>query len=192
MRDSQFYQFLFDTFANMSAVTKPGSAIYICHADSEGLNFRKAMMDAGFLFKQCIIWNKNTMVLGRQDYQWKHEPILYGWKEGAAHYFTDDRDHTTVWDFDKPARSEEHPTMKPIALILNALTNSSRREAVVLDTFAGSGSTLMACDKADRKCYSMELDPKYVDVIRKRFAKAYDVTEEWATFTPALQNAPAV
>lgn len=187
-KDSEaFYDFLYLAFSNLNAVTKDGSPIYICHADSEGFNFRKAMMESGWTMKQCIIWNKNTMVMGRQDYQWKHEPILYGWKEGAAHYFVNDRNLTTVWEFDKPSASKEHPTMKPIALVRYALTNSSKREALVLDTFGGSGSTLMAADEVDRTCYTMELDPKYVDVIRKRYAIKQDRADDWEAFTPSVE-----
>lgn len=180
-----FYDFLYLAFSNLNAATKPGSAIYICHADSEGLNFRKAMVESGWLIKQCIIWNKNQMVMGRQDYQWKHEPILYGWKEGASHYFVKDRNLTTVWDIDKPSASAEHPTMKPIKLVQTALLNSSMREAYVLDTFGGSGSTLIACEEIDRICYTMELDPKYCDVIRKRYAAAQK-QEDWQAATPGI------
>jgi DNA modification methylase len=182
-----FYDFLYLAFSNLSAITKPGSSIYICHADSEGLNFRKAMQDAGFLCKQCIIWNKNTMVLGRQDYQWKHEPILYGWKDGGTHYFIEDRDLTTVWDFDKPSRSEEHPTMKPLELVKYAIGNSSKRGQLIVDTFGGSGSTLISCDLMERTCYTMELDPKYCDVIRKRYAKHIG-QEDWIQATPAVHK----
>lgn len=188
-----FYDFLFLAFGNLNAITKSGSPIYICHADMEGLNFRKAMVEAGWSLRSVIIWNKNTMVLGRGDYQWKHEPILYGWKEGAAHFFVEDRNLTTVWDFDKPSTSSEHPTMKPIALVKHALTNSSRREAIVVDTFGGSGSTLMAAEESDRTCYTMELDPKYCDVIRKRYAISQNREADWDVFTPELgtEAAPA-
>lgn len=191
-KDSEaFYDFLYLAFSNLNSITKAGSPIYICHADSEGFNFRKAMLESGWLLKQCIIWNKNTMVMGRQDYQWKHEPILYGWKEGAAHYFVNDRSLTTVWEFDKPSSSNEHPTMKPIALVRYAITNSSQREAIVVDTFGGSGSTLMAADEVDRSCYTMELDPKYCDVIRKRYAIAGDMADDWEAFTPEVGKDPA-
>lgn len=173
-----FYQFLFDAFSNIAAVVKSGAAMYVCHADSEGLNFRKAFVDAGFLLKQCIVWNKNSMVMGRQDYQWKHEPILYGWKDGGSHKWYGDRSQTTVWDIDRPSRSEEHPTMKPIALIDRALKNSSKSGDIILDIFGGSGSTLIACEQTNRTCYMMELDPKYCDVIRKRYWKLINGTEE--------------
>lgn len=185
--DGDFYQFLLDSFTNMAMVTKEGGGIYICHADSEGLNFRKAMMEAGFLLKQCIIWNKNTMVLGRQDYQWKHEPILYGWKEGAAHYFTEERNHTTVWDVPKPSRSEDHPTMKPIDLIKIAIRNSSKKGQLVLDLFGGSGSTMSAAHAMGRICYTAELDPVYCDVIRRRYAQLVE-EEDWVAATPEVAS----
>lgn len=183
--DEGFYQFLLDAFTNMAMVTKEGGGIYICHADSEGLNFRKAMMAAGFLQKQCIIWNKNSLVMGRQDYQWKHEPILYGWKEGAAHYFTPERTHTTVWDVPRPSRSTDHPTMKPVDLIKIAIRNSSRKGEIVLDTFGGSGSTMSAAHALGRICYTAELDPVYADVIRRRYAQLIDAPD-WEAATPAV------
>lgn len=127
------------------------------------------MMDAGWLVKQCLVWNKNSLVMGRQDYQWKHEPILYGWKEGAPHRWFGDRKQTTVIDHDRPTRSEDHPTMKPVGLIEYFLTNSCQKDENVLDLFAGSGSTLIACEKTNRTCYAMEIDPKYCDVILKRW-----------------------
>lgn len=216
MDDSTFYNFLHDAFSCMLEVTKPGGGIYICHADSEGVNFRSAMVNAGWLLKQCIIWVKNSLVLGRQDYHWRHEPILYGWKPGAAHkwyggrkqdtviedskfvtiteagdgfnihiddgvdtvvfkvpsyeieYAADDFG-TTVWRVDRPSRNAEHPTMKPIELVARAIRNSSKKGNIVLDTFGGSGSTLIACEQLDRACYTMELDPVYVDVIIERW-----------------------
>lgn len=185
-KDGQaFYDFLFLAFSNLNAVSKAGAGIYVCHADSEGLNFRKAFVDAGYQLKQCLIWNKNVMVMGRQDYHWKHEPILYGWKPGK-HYFINDRTLTTVWDFERPSRSEAHPTMKPVKLIEHALVNSSKRGSLVVDTFGGSGSTLIACDKLERTCYTMELDPVYCDVIRKRYAAHIGEDEAWQEATPAL------
>lgn len=188
MDDAQFYQFLFDSYSSMAAVTKPGGAIYVCHADSEGMNFRKAMMDAGFLLKQCLIWVKQSMVMGRQDYQWQHEPILYGWKDGAPHYFVDDRTQTTVWNIDRPSRNAEHPTMKPLALCAKAIMNSSKRGALVIDFFGGSGSTLMAADETGRICNTMELDPRYADVIRKRYHIKQTGSEEgWEIGTPVVQ-----
>lgn len=181
----EFYNFLLLSFENMAAVSKSGASIYVCHADSEGLNFRKAFIEAGWLLKQCIIWNKNTLVMGRQDYHWKHEPILYGWKDGGSHTFYGDRTQTTVWNIDRPTSSQEHPTMKPIALIANALKNSSKGGDIILDLFGGSGSTLIACEQMDRVCHTMELDPRYVDVIRKRYAKFINA-ENWEEVTPAI------
>lgn len=187
MTDKQFYDFLLSVHQNLSEVTKPGGSIYVCHADSEGLNFRKALIDSGFLLKQCIIWVKQSMVMGRQDYQWQHEPILYGWKDGASHYFVNDRTQTTIWNIDRPSRSAEHPTMKPLALCARAIKNSSLQGQIVLDVFGGSGSTLMAAEETERVCYMMELDPRYVDVIRKRYAKHIGKDTEWQTVTPTIQ-----
>lgn len=169
MDDESFYRFLYDAFSVMYKVTEEGGPIYVCHADSEGLNFRKAMIDSGWLLKQCIIWVKNTIVLGRQDYHWQHEPILYGWKPGAAHKWAGDRKQSTVWEYDKPQRNAEHPTMKPIPIPAKAIQNSSYKGEIVFDPFGGSGSTLIAAEKTGRICYTCELDPKYCDVIVKRY-----------------------
>lgn len=169
MADSQFKEFLVAIYQNLFHVSEEGAAIYVCHADSEGHNFRQAMLEAGWLLKQCLIWVKNSFVLGRQDYHWRHEPILYGWKPGAAHRWYSDRKQDTVWEIDKPARNGEHPTMKPIALVSRALQNSSKRGDIILDLFGGSGSTLLAADQTERTAYLMELDPKYCDVIVKRW-----------------------
>ena len=171
MEDSTFYLFLLDAFTNMFENTKKGGAIYVCHADTEGLNFRNAYKNAGFKLAECLIWVKNALVLGRQDYHWRHEPILYGWKEGAAHYFIDDRTQDTIWEYNKPKRNEEHPTMKPLELVGKAIANSSRVDETVLDLFGGSGSTLIAADQLGRSAYLMELDEKFVDVIIKRFVR---------------------
>ena len=171
MEDSTFYLFLLDAFTNMFEHTKKGGAIYVCHADTEGLNFRNAYKNAGFKLAECLIWVKNALVLGRQDYHWRHEPILYGWKEGAAHYFIDDRTQDTIWEYNKPKRNEEHPTMKPLELVGKAIANSSRVDETVLDLFGGSGSTLIAADQLGRSAYLMELDEKFVDVIIKRFVR---------------------
>ena len=171
MEDSTFYLFLLDAFTNMFENTKKGGAIYVCHADTEGLNFRNAYKMAGFKLAECLIWVKNALVLGRQDYHWRHEPILYGWKEGAAHYFIDDRTQDTIWEYNKPKRNEEHPTMKPLELVGKAIANSSRVGETVLDLFGGSGSTLIAADQLGRSAYLMELDEKFVDVIIKRFVR---------------------
>ncbi len=171
--DSEFYDFLFKAFSNMFEHTKKGGSIYVCHADTEGLNFRNAYKNAGFKLASCLIWVKNSLVLGRQDYHWRHEPILYGWKEGAAHYFVDDRTQDTIWEYNKPRRNEDHPTMKPLELVGKAISNSSKPNEIILDLFGGSGSTLMACEQLNRKAYLMELDPKFVDVIIDR----------WETYT---------
>lgn len=165
----EFYQFLYDSLSLMNAFSKAGAPIYVCHADSERVNFNRAMIAAGWLQKQCIIWDKGSMVLGRQDYHWEHEPILYGWKEGQAHQFFGGRDKTTIWRIPRPTRSEEHPTMKPIKLCATAIQNSSKGDDIVMDLFGGSGSTLMACEQTNRTCYMMELDPHYCDVIIQRW-----------------------
>jgi DNA modification methylase len=216
MKSEDFYHFLYDAFANYYAVTKAGGPIYVCHADSEGISFRSALLETGWDLKQCLIWVKHQLILGRQDYQWKHEPILYGWKPGAAHSWHGDRkqstsiedvapltiqkdkgktyltfttnektvmlevpkfkiihasseDNSTVWRFDKPTRNGDHPTMKPISLCAKAVRNSSPVNGLVLDFFGGSGSTLMACEQLGRRCYTMELDPIYCDVIVRRW-----------------------
>jgi len=170
--DSEFYDFLFKAFTNMFEHTKKGGSIYVCHADTEGLNFRNAYKNAGFKLASCLIWVKNSLVLGRQDYHWRHEPILYGWKEGAAHYFVDDRTQDTIWEYNKPRRNEDHPTMKPLELVGKAISNSSRPNELVLDLFGGSGSTLIAAEQLSRVSYLMELDERYVDVIVKRFIRS--------------------
>ncbi len=169
MTSTEFYNFLLDSFRNMFEVTKCGSSVYVFHADTEGLNFRNAFNAVGFKLAQCLVWVKNTFVMGRQDYQWRHEPILYGWKEGAGHYFIDDRKQSTVLEFDKPSRNAEHPTMKPIDLLVYLIKNSSKENDLILDLFGGSGSTLIAAEQVKRRCYTMELEPKYCDVIVKRW-----------------------
>ena len=217
MSNSAFYNFLLQAFRVQYDHLENGGGIYICHADSEGLNFREAMVGSGFLMKQCLIWVKNSLVLGRQDYQWQHEPILYGWKPGAGHKWYGDRKQTTtlqpgepvmvqkekdgtytlsfmsgyscikinvpdykvtgrsedssVWLFDKPKANKEHPTMKPVGLCGRAIVNSSERGDIVSDPFGGSGSTLIACEQLGRKCYTMEMDPVYCDVIVDRYQK---------------------
>lgn len=171
MDDSSFYDFLLSAFSSMAAVTKPGAGFYIFHADSEGLNFRAAVKAAGFDLKQCCIWVKDQFVMGRQDYHWQHEPILYGWLPGAAHHWHTDRKQTTTWNFERPKRGGEHPTMKPIKLLEYPIGNSSRPGQNVLDLFGGSGSTLITSEKLQRKCFMMELDPHYCDVILSRWEK---------------------
>lgn len=171
MDNDNFRQFLTDAFSNADMVMKPGAVFYIWHADSEGYNFRGACFDAGWTVRQCLIWNKNSMVMGRQDYQWKHEPCLYGWKEGAGHLWASDRKQTTVINFDKPTRNDMHPTMKPIPLFDYQIKNNTKGGDVVLDLFGGSGTTIMACEQNGRRGYSMEYDPRYVDVIIARWEK---------------------
>ena len=167
--DTAFRQFLSSAFTNMDAAMKPGAVFYIWHADSEGYNFRAACKEAGWQVRQCLIWNKNQLVMGRQDYHWKHEPCLYGWKEGAAHLWASDRKQTTILCFDRPQKNAEHPTMKPVALLAYQIANNTKGEDIALDLFGGSGTTLVACEQLGRKCYMMELDPKYCDVIIKRW-----------------------
>lgn len=169
MDNDSFYTFLYlfyqETFLNAEA----GSPIYVFHADSEGANFRNALKDAGYKLTQCLIWVKNSLVMGRQDYHWKHEPILYGWKEGAAHPWYSDRKQTTVLEFDRPLRNADHPTMKPVEIIIYLIKNSSKQKDIVGDLFLGGGSTLIACEQTWRNCYGMELDPVYVDVDIRRW-----------------------
>lgn len=169
--DGDFYQFLYDFYTALGSYTKAGGAWYVWHADSEGANFRRAMADAGIAVKQCLIWVKNTMVMGRQDYHWKHEPCLYGWKEGAAHGWYNDRKQTTVLNFERPQRNAEHPTMKPIPLIAYQMGNSSKAGDVVADGFGGSGTTMVAAHQTNRRCRMMELDPRYCQVIIDRMRK---------------------
>ena len=169
MEDEEFRQFLRDVYASADTVMKPGAAFYIWHADSEGYNFRGAAHDIGWTVRQCLIWNKNTLVLGRQDFQWKHEPCLYGWKDGAGHNWYGDRKQTTVMDFDKPHRNGEHPTMKPVELFAYQMEMSSKKGDNVLDLFGGSGTTMIAAEQLGRSAYLMELDPRYVDVIVNRW-----------------------
>lgn len=169
MTDSKFAGFLSESFLHAVTWLNPGGVFYVWHADSNGYVFRWALKEAGLTIRQCLIWSKNTMVLGRQDYQWQHEPCLYGWKDGAAHLWNNDRKQTTILNFDKPARSAEHPTMKPVELITYQMLNSSTAGDIVLDSFLGSGTTLVSAEKTGRTCYGMEIDPKYVDVIISRY-----------------------
>ena len=202
MSNDSFYQFLYDFYVALGSYTKSGGAWYVWHADSEGANFRQAFKDSGLLLKQCLIWVKNALVMGRQDYQWKHEPCLYGWKDGSAHYFINDRTKTTVIEdkidlkkltkaqmlellkdvtsdknktsvihCDKPSKNDVHPTMKPIKLLAPLIENSSKIGELVADGFLGSGSTMVASHQLKRKCYGMELDPKYCQVILERMIK---------------------
>lgn len=166
-----FRAFLTDAFQAANGAMKPGAVFYIWHADSEGLNFRAACAAAGFTVRQCLVWCKNTMVMGRQDYQWKHEPCLYGWKDGAGHLWASDRKQTTILTFDRPLKNKEHPTMKPVKLFDYQIKNNTKGGDCVLDLFGGSGTTLIACEQNGRNAYVMELDPKYCDVIIHRWEK---------------------
>lgn len=168
MDNDSFRQFLVDAFSAAKSVMKAGAAFYIWHADSEGYNFRGACFDIGWTVRECLIWAKNSMVLGRQDYQWQHEPCLYGWN-GGSHCWYSDRKQTTLLKFDKPTKNGEHPTMKPVPLFDYLIKNSSKEGDIVLDSFGGSGTTIMACEQNNRKGYCMELDPRYVDVIVSRW-----------------------
>ena len=169
MADETFYAFLLAAFRNMAAHLAEGGSAYIFHADTEGLNFRRAFKEAGFHISGVCVWVKNSLVLGRSPYQWQHEPVLYGWLPNGKHKWFSDRKQSTVWKFDKPRRSKDHPTMKPIPLLAYPIKNSSAPNGVVMDLFGGSGSTLMACEETDRVCRTMELDPRYASVIVERF-----------------------
>lgn len=169
MEDDEFYKFLYDFYTCAYSVMKPGAAFYIWHADNEGLNFRLALKDAGFKLRQTLIWNKNSITLGRQDYQWKHEPCLYGWKDGGSHHWYSDRKQSTVIDMNRPTRSELHPTMKPVELFDYQIKNSSKVGENVLDLFGGSGTTIMACEQNGRNAFVMEFDPKYAQTIIDRW-----------------------
>lgn len=167
----KFYQFLLDAFTNMEKVMAEDASIYVFHADTEGLNFRRAFSDAGFYLSGCCIWKKPSLVLGRSPYQWQHEPVLYGWKKNGKHQWYSDRKQTTIWEFEKPRKNADHPTMKPIPLLAYPITNSSMSNTLILDPFGGSGSTLIACEQTDRSCCTIELDEKYCDVIVKRYVE---------------------
>ncbi len=171
MKDEEFYAFLLKAFENVAAHLESGGAAYVFHADTEGLNFRKAFIDAGFHLAGVCIWVKNSLVLGRSDYQWQHEPVLYGFLKNGKHPWYSDRKQTTIWNFDKPKRNENHPTSKPLDLLAYPISNSSQENAIVIDTFGGSGSTLMACEQTNRICCSMELDEKYASVILRRYVE---------------------
>lgn len=169
MENDLFLRFLKTVFDIMYSILKPGGSFYVFHADSEGENFRRSIREAGLKIAQCCVWVKDTLVMGRQDYQWQHEPCLYGWKTGAAHFWNSDRKQTTIWKFDKPRTSRLHPTMKPIALMAYPICNSSKHGDIIVDLFSGSGSTIMACQQTDRIGYAMEIDPKYVAASVRRF-----------------------
>lgn len=169
MNTDKFYNFLLDAFSNMEKVMADDASIYVFHADTEGLNFRKAFNDAGFYLSGCCIWKKPSLVLGRSPYQWQHEPCLYGWKKKGKHQWYSGRKETTIWEFEKPKKNADHPTMKPVALLAYPISNSSMSNTLILDPFGGSGSTLIACEQTDRSCYTIELDEKFCDVIVKRY-----------------------
>ena len=169
MADEAFYNFLLDAYTQMHSAMADDASIYVFHADTEGLNFRRAFADAGFYLSGCCIWKKQSLVLGRSPYQWQHEPCLYGWKKNGKHQWYTGRKETTIWEFDKPKMNGDHPTMKPIPLLAYPIMNSSMSNSVVLDPFGGSGSTLIACEQTDRICYTVELDEKFCDVIVKRY-----------------------
>ena len=177
MSDRDFYQFLLSMFTQVENHMEDDASIYVFHADTEGLNFRKAFKDAGFYLSGCCIWKKNSLVLGRSPYQWQHEPCLYGWKKKGKHQWFSDRKQTTIWEYDRPKSSKDHPTMKPIQLMAYPIQNSSMRGTIVLDPFLGSGSTLIAADQTGRICYGIELDEKFVDVIVKRYIEVTGDTE---------------
>lgn len=169
MSDDAFYSFLFDSFTNIEKHLAQDGSIYVFHADTEGLNFRRAFADAGFYLSGTCIWKKQSLVLGRSPYQWQHEPVLFGWKKKGKHMWYSDRKQSTIWEYDKPRKNADHPTMKPVALIAYPILNSSMSNCIVLDPFGGSGSTLIACEQTDRVCNTIELDEKYCDVIVKRY-----------------------
>lgn len=178
MSDGDFYKFLFAAFVNIEQSMESDASIYVFHADTQGLNFRKAFTDAGFYLSGCCIWKKNSLVLGRSPYQWQHEPCLFGWKKGGRHQWYSDRKQTTIWEYDRPRSSKEHPTMKPVALMAYPIQNSSMSNCIVLDPFLGSGSTVIAAEQAGRICYGIELDEKFVDVIVKRYIEQVGSSEK--------------
>ena len=180
MENEKFYEFLLSAFKNMAAHLEKGGAAYVFHADTEGLNFRKAFVDAGFHLAGCCIWVKNSLVLGRSDYQWQHEPVLYGFLQNGKHYWSKNagRSQTTIWNFDKPKKNKNHPTSKPLDLLAYPIGNSSQENAIVIDTFGGSGSTLMTCEQTNRICHTMELDEKYASVILRRYVEPMCMSSE--------------
>ena len=189
MEDTKFREFLRAAFGCAEKRLKPGASFYVFHADSEGYNFRGACFDVGLRVRQCLIWKKQSLVLGRQDYKWIHEPCLYGWREGAAHEWYSDCSQTTVMEFNKPKKNDLHPTMKPVEMLCYLIGNSSKRGDIVLDTFCGSGSTLIACERTGRVCRAVELDPKYCDVIRRRWAEfVHGEGCDWQNLTPAASD----
>jgi len=178
MKNEEFYAFLPSAFKNMADVLEKGGAAYVFHADTEGLNFRRAFIDAGFHLAGCCIWVKDSLVLGRSDYQWQHEPVLYGFLQNGKHPWYSDRKQTTIWNYAKPKRNENHPTSKPLDLLAYPIRNSSQENSIVIDTFGGSGSTMMACEQTNRICRMMELDPKYASVILRRFVEDFGGSDQ--------------
>ena len=178
MGNEAFYEFLLAAFRNTAAIMADDASIYVFHADTEGLNFRRAFADAGFYLSGCCIWKKQSLVLGRSPSQWQHEPVLYGWKKGGKHQWYTGRKETTIWEFDKPKKNGDHPTMKPIPLLAYPIMNSSMSNTLVVDPFGGSGSTLIACEQTDRSCNTIELDPKFCDVIVKRYIEQVGSSEK--------------
>ena len=172
MADQKFYQFLLDAFTLTEKAMAKDASIYVFHADTEGLSFRKAFLESGFYLSGTCIWKKQSLVLGRSPYQWQHEPILFGWKKGGKHAWYSDRKQSTIWEFDKPRKNTDHPTMKPVPLLAYPILNSSMTGCIVLDPFGGSGSTLIACEQTGRICYTVELDEKFCDVIVKRYIES--------------------
>lgn len=178
MASEKFFDFLFDAFSNMEKVMADDASIYVFHADTEGLNFRRAFDAAGFYLSGCCIWKKPSLVLGRSPYQWQHEPCLFGWKKNGKHQWYSDRKQTTIWEFEKSKKNGDHPTMKPIPLLCYPITNSTMSNTLVLDPFGGSGSTLIACEQTDRSCATIELDEKYCDVIVNRYIELVGTAEK--------------
>lgn len=178
MENQAFYEFLLAAFTQMEKVMTNEASIYVFHADTEGFNFRRAFQEAGFYLSGTCIWKKESLVLGRSPYQWQHEPILFGWKKKGKHLWYSGRKETTIWEYDKPKRNSDHPTMKPIPLLSYPIMNSSTLNAIVLDPFGGSGSTLLACEQTDRICYTIELDEKFADVIIKRYIELIGKSDE--------------
>lgn len=186
MANDAFYKFLFDAFTNMELALASDGSIYVFHADTEGLNFRKAFADAGFYLSGTCIWKKQSLVLGRSPYQWQHEPCLFGWKKSGKHQWYSGRKETTIWEFDKPKKNGDHPTMKPIPLIAYPIMNSSMSNCIVLDPFGGSGSTLIACEQTNRICFMAEVDEKFCDVIVKRFIEQVGSSEKVSVIRDGL------
>jgi len=178
MAEEKFEKFLFAAYVNMEQSMADDASIYVFHSDSHGLAFRKAFAEAGFYLSGCCIWKKQSLVLGRSPYHWQHEPVLFGWKKDGKHQWYSDRKQSTIWEYDRPAKNDLHPTMKPINLMAYPVKNSSMSNCIVLDPFGGSGSTLIACEQTNRICHMIELDPKFVDVIVKRYIDYISSSEE--------------